>query len=332
MYHFSPVCDACDIFYVTFVRLFGFFSQTVDMRDELTLQDGLIFKANTVVIPRSLHADMKARVHSSHLGTESCLRRAGECIYWPGMSAEIKQYISACEICRELDTTSQPNEPLISHEVLSCPWESVGTDIFFLDGKEYLITIDYRRNFWEADRLLDSNASTVILELKSHYARHGIPDQVMSNNGPQFVSTEFATFAKTWEFDHLPSSPGNSNAKGKAESGVKTAKRLLRKSISAGMDPYLAFLDCRNTPTQAMTTSPAQRLMGRRTKTLIPTTQNFLMPKSTPSVSDTDHQRPQQDRRPPAYLRAVLHNFQLSSFGREKMKFLKLSQMNGLDK
>ena len=270
------------IYSVTFVRLFGFFSQTVDMRDELTLQDGLIFKANTVVIPRSLHADMKARVHSSHLGTESCPRRACECIYWPRMSAEIKQYISACEIWGELDTTSQPNEPLISHEVLSCPWERVGTDIFFLDGKEYLITIDYRRNFWEADRLLDSNVSTVILELKSHYARHGIPDQVMSNNGPQFVSTEFATFAKTWEFDHLPSSPGNSNAKGKAESGIKTAKRLLRKSISAGMDPYLAFLDCRNTPTQAMTTSPAQRLMGRRTKTLIPTTQNFLMPKTNP--------------------------------------------------
>ena len=156
-------------------------------------------------------------------------KKSLECIYWPGMSAEIKQYISACEICRELDTTSQPNEPLISHEVLSCPWERVGTDIFFLDGKEYLITIDYHRNFWEADRLLDSNASTVILELKSHYARHGIPDQVMSNNGPQFVSTEFATFVKTWEFDHLPSSPGNSNAKGKAESGVKTAKRLLRE-------------------------------------------------------------------------------------------------------
>ena len=75
---------------------------------------------------------------------------------------------------------------------------------------------------------------------------------------------------------------GNSNTNGKAESGVKTTKRLLRKAISAGMDPYLAFLDYRNTPTQAMTTSPAQRLMGRRTKTLIPTTQNLLMPKTNP--------------------------------------------------
>lgn len=215
MYYFSPVCDACDIFYVAFVRLFGFFSQTVDMRDELTLQDGLIFKANPVVIPRSLHADMKARIHSSHLGTESCLRRARECIYWPGMSAEIKQYISACEICRELDTTSQPNEPLMSHEVPSCPWERVGTHIFFLDGKEYLITIDYCGNFWEVDRLLDNNASTVVLKLKSHFARYGIPDQVVSDNGPQFPSTEFATFAKTWEFDHPPSVPETVTLMGK---------------------------------------------------------------------------------------------------------------------
>ena len=236
-----------------------------DMRDELTLQDGLIFKANAVVIPNSLRVDMKARIHSSHLGTELCLRRARECIYWPGMSAEIKQYISACE-------------PLMSHEFPSRPWERVGTDIFSLDGKEYLITIAYYSNFWEVDRLLDTKASSVILKLKSHFTRYGIPDQVVSDNGPQFASTEFATFAKTWEFDHLPSSPGNSKANGKAESGVKTAKRLLRKSIRAGTDPYLAFLDYRNTPTQAMTTSPAQRLMGRRTKTLIPTTQNLLMP------------------------------------------------------
>ena len=296
------------IYSVTFVRLFGFFSQTVDMRDELTLQDGLIFKANTVVIPRSLHADMKARAHSSHLGTESCLRRACECIYWPGMSAEIKQYISACEICRELDTTSQPNEPLISHEVLSCPWERVGTDIFFLDGKEYLITIDYRRNFWEADRLLDSNASTVILELKSHYARHGIPDQVMSNNGPQFVSTEFATFAKTWEFDF----------------DLKTAKRLLRKSISAGMDPYLAFLDCRNTPTQAMTTSPAQRLMGRRTKTLIPTTQNFLMPKTNPPRVEKSQLKERQQVQAKYYNRTTKELPTLSRGNVVRMKPFKL--------
>jgi len=105
----------------------------------------------------------------------------------------------------------------------------------------------------------------------------------VSDNGPQFTSKEFVSFAKTWDFEHLTSSPGNSKANGKAEFGVKTARRLLRKSIKAGTDPYLAFLDYRNTPTQAMTTSPAQRLMGRRTKTILPTAQSLLMPNTTQS-------------------------------------------------
>ena len=97
----------------------------------------------------------------------------------------------------------------------------------------------------------------------------------MAHNSP------FASFAKTWDFEHLTSSPGNSKANGKAESGVKTAKHLLQKSIKAGSDPYLAFLDYRNTPTQAMTTSPVQGLIGRRTKTLLPTAQSLLMARTT---------------------------------------------------
>lgn len=63
------------------------------------------------------------------------------------MSAEIKEYISACEICRELDTTSQTKETLMSHEVPSRPWEKIAADISTLDGKDYLVTIDYYSNF-----------------------------------------------------------------------------------------------------------------------------------------------------------------------------------------
>ena len=64
------------------------------------------------------------------------------------------------------------------------------------------------------------------------------------------------------------------------ESAVKTAKRLLRKTTDAGIDPYLAILDHRNTSTQGMESSPAQWLMNRRTKTLLPTTRELLKPCS----------------------------------------------------
>ena len=195
---------------------------------------------------------------------------------WP----EMKEYISACETCRELDSMTHVTETLMSHEVPSRPWEKIATDIFTLDGKGYLITIDYCSNFWEVDRLPNTKASTTILKLKSHFARYGIPDQVISDNGPQFTSDEFTNFSRTWDFEHLTSSPGNSKANGKAESEVKTAKGMLKKSIRAGTDPYLAVLDYRNTPTQGMTTSQAQRLMSRRTKTLLRKTQSLLLPKT----------------------------------------------------
>ena len=185
-----------------------------------------------------------------------------------------------------------------------------------------MVTIDYYSNYWEVDRLPDTKASTAILKLKSHFARYGIPDQIVSDNGPQFTSKESATFAKTWDFEHLTSNPGNSKANGKAESGVKTAKRL--SSIRAGTDPYLAFLDYRNTLTQAMTTSPAQRLMGRRTKTLLPTAQSLLMPKTTQPGIEKSQLKERQRAQAKYYNRNTKDLPTLSEGGVVRMKPFKL--------
>ena len=45
-------------------------------------------------------------------------------------------------------------------------------------------------------------------------------------------------------------------------------------------DPLLVILDWRNTPSEGFSTSPAQRLMGRRTRTLLPTAEKLLQPNS----------------------------------------------------
>ena len=70
------------------------------VRDELAVQDGIIFRGQRIVIPTKLRPDIKARLHGSHLGAESCLRRARETIFWPGMAAEVKEMITVCELCR----------------------------------------------------------------------------------------------------------------------------------------------------------------------------------------------------------------------------------------
>jgi len=184
--------------------------------------------------------------------------------------------------------------------------------------------MDYYSNFWEVDRLPSTKASTTILKLKSHFARYGIPDQVISDNGPQFTSDEFADFSRTWDFEHLISSPGNSKANGKAESGVKTVKRILKKSIRAGTDPYLAILDYRNTPTQGMMTSPAQCLMSQRTKTLLPTTQNLLLLRTINLESDKKELRQCQQAQAKYYNRSAKDLPSLSEGDIVRMKPFKL--------
>ena len=82
------------------------------VRGELSVQDGLIFRGERVVIPKALPWDINQRIHSSHMGAESCLRRALECIFWPGMHADIKKTIATCETCRKYEV-SQQKESLV---------------------------------------------------------------------------------------------------------------------------------------------------------------------------------------------------------------------------
>ena len=144
-----------------------------------------------------------------------------------------------------------------------------------------MITVDYTSNFWEVDRLENTESRSVIKKLKTHFARYGIPDQVISDNGPQYSSASFAHFSRDRDFEHLTISPGHSQSNGQVESAVKTAKRLIKKATKAKSDIYLAILDHRNTPTQGMQASPAQILMNRRTKTLLSTTASLLKPATT---------------------------------------------------
>ncbi len=251
-------------------------------RDELAVQDGVVMKGDRVVIPQSLRKEMKQAVHAGHLGINSCLRRAKDVMYWPGMSAELKEYIETCGTCATYQDKQTAEEPIIS-SVPPLPWQRVGVDIASYGGKDYLITVDYHSNYFEFDLLPDLLAATVIVKLKGQFARHGAPECLVSDNGTQFTAQNFKDFMRTWRITHETISPGNSRANGAAESAVKIFKRLLRKCKASNEDPFLGLLNLRNTPTAGMTTSPAQRLMGRRTRSLLPASESKLEHIGVPS-------------------------------------------------
>ena len=252
-------------------------------RDELSVQDGLVLKGERLVVPKSMREEIKQKLHQSHLGIQGCLRRGREVVYWPGMNKDIEDFISTCSVCKTYQTDQQ-KEPMISHEIPSRPWEKVGCDLFDFDDKYYLVCVDYYSDYFEVDRIFGKKGKEVISRIKSQFARHGIPDQLISDNGPPFSSREFQEFALTYEFEHLTSSPRYPQSNGKVENAVKMAKNIMKKARLAGTDPNLSLLDYRNTPTEGLGSSPAQRLFGRRTKTLVPTSSRLLVPESVHGV------------------------------------------------
>lgn len=199
------------------------------------------------VIPGSLRNEIMEQIHASHLSIENCLRRAKAYIYWPVVHEQLKTYIGKCMVCKELDTRQQ-KEPLHSYDFPLRPWAKVGTDLFSFNNKDYLVTVDYFSNFWEVDHLSDTRSITVIHKLKAHFAHHCVADVVISDNDPWYSSQEFKRYSKEWEFERITSTYLQGN--GKAESAVKTAKRLEGKAMHAKSDPYLAILAHRNTPAQ----------------------------------------------------------------------------------
>ena len=245
-------------------------------RDELGISGELVYRGERLVVPRSMRRRLMEEVHSSHLGIQSCLRRARESMYWPAMSSQITDFVARCEICQAFPNKAQQKEPLIPVEAPQRPWQQVSCDIFQWSSCNYLISVDHHSNFFEVDRLTTMSTEQVRKKLKQHFARYGQPEILITDNGPQFKSEEFAHFSRTWNFKHRTSSPYHQQGNGRAEAAVKIAKQLMTKAAADKKDPGKALLAYRNTPQNDLRTSPAQRFLGRRTRTSLPATPALL--------------------------------------------------------
>lgn len=118
------------------------------------------------------------------------------------MAKDIELFINKCEPCNKY-TNDQVKEPMISHKIPSRPWQIIACDLFECQNKDYLITVDYYSNYFEVDHLHSKIGSSIISKLKAPLAIHGIPDTLVSDNGPPFNGQEFAEFSRAYEFNHF---------------------------------------------------------------------------------------------------------------------------------
>ena len=113
--------------------------------------------------------------------------------------------------------------------------------------------------------------------MKSIFAEHGIPSQLITYNGPQYNCREFRQFRETYGIEHTTSSPLYPQSNGFAERMVQTVKGTLRKYDEEGGASYLGILSYRTTPVDHQLKSPAELLNNRKFPTTLPTAQRALL-------------------------------------------------------
>ena len=246
-----------------------------NIRDSLHEADDLVFYGEKLVVPTKLQQSMLSLLHESHMGAEKSKARARQILFWPGMSSDIERTVNECPVCHTFKPNNQ-KETLMPHAVPHRPWQKVAADIMTLE-KDYLVVVDYYSKYPEIALLNGKTASKIITQMKSIFARHGIPEELICDNMP-FNSTEFSDFASKWGIKVTTSSPTYPQSNGQAERAVQTVKRILKKSTLDGTDPYIALLEYRNTPVSGIQYSPAQMLMSRNLRGKLPTTSHLLDP------------------------------------------------------
>ena len=93
---------------------------------------------------------------------------------------------------------------MIPYKVPELPWKKIAAGFLQLGGEDYLLVTGYFSTYVEPGRRKDSTSSPeVIMHLRSIMARHGIPQEIVFDNGPQLLSNRFRIFAKQWKFFHI---------------------------------------------------------------------------------------------------------------------------------
>ena len=245
-------------------------------------------------IPPSLQRNVLDELHSSHCGIVRTKELARSYMWWPKIDHDIESCVSSCSNCQQ--HRHQPAKaPLYPWEWPARPWQRIHIDFAgpFLSNM-WLITVDAHSKWPEVLKMNSTTAEKTIEHLRTLFAHHGVPEQLVSDNGPQFTSEEFSYFLQSNGVQHLHTTPYHPATNGLAERFVQTFKSPMQTgnanlSIHARMQNFL--LTFRNTPHATTKASPAQLLLQRTLRTRLdlirPSTRSVVQQQQCTQASNT---------------------------------------------
>ena len=238
-------------------------------RSELSVYEGCILWGNRVIIPPPGREAVLQELHEGHPGITRMRALASIYVWWPEIDAAIEKSVRLCTQCQEVQS-SPPIAPLNPWKWPSRLWARLHLDFagpFY--KKFFLILIDAHSKWIEAVCTHSTSSSVVIEELRTVFAKFGLPETIVTDNGTGFVSQEFETFLQKNGIKHVTSAPYHPASNGLAERAVQIVKRGLKKVIDGSVNTRLAkvLFNYRITPQATTGISPSELMLGRRPRT-----------------------------------------------------------------
>ena len=199
-------------------------------RTELSLQDGCVLWGARVLIPAPGLASILQELHVTHPGVSRMKALARSYVYWPGIDKDIERLVSDCATCQEHRNVLQSTE-LHPWEWPDKPWSRLHAGPFL--GHMFLILVDAHSKWMDIYTMSSITIEATIGNLKASLSTHGLPDVLVTDNGPSFKSEGFRQFVSLNGIQHLTSAPYHPASNGLAERAVQTFKNAMKK-LSGG--------------------------------------------------------------------------------------------------
>jgi hypothetical protein len=263
------------------------------VREELSVDDGLVLFGRRIVIPRPARRELIKKLHAAHQGIVRMKRRARQTVFWPGMSNDITLWVESCQACQER-LPHQQKEPLMRDPLPTRVFEDVSADLFQVGSLHVLVYAD-RLSGWPIVHQWrhDPSAREVTQAVIENFVDLGVPVRLRSDNGPQFEAHSFQTKLSQWGVAWGSSTPHYPQSNGHAEAAVAAMKDLVTKISSHGditSDEFArGMLEFRNTPRENGK-SPAEMVFGHPLRSIIPAHRTAYAPHWRSAMEGRDRQ------------------------------------------
>ena len=241
------------------------------LEGELSTESDCVMWGTRVIVPDKLQEPLLKELHRGHPGITRMKAVARSYMWWPGMDQALEDHVKICTPCQANRHNPAP-APLHPWIWPSQPWQRVHLDFAgpFL-GRMFLIVVDAHSKWPEVIEMTTTTAIKTVRVVRQLFAHYGLPLQVVTDNGPQFVSEEFKQFLKLNGVKHITSSPYHPATNGLAERFVQSFKNAMSTGakditdVSHRMAEFL--LAYRSTPHATTMRSPSELFLGRKIRT-----------------------------------------------------------------